>query len=193
MNTDKNQIIELRKSCWNEALQCFGTSEIFAKRAVKYRRRLRLLTFLGVAVPATVGGILLSFGANFEHLNLTIYLASLLGLVQLVLSLWSLVAKWDDSFAYSLESLSSNRSLVSLFEDIGRNPPSDEQEFKLRYELIQSDNRLRAQRDDQQMITPQEKRYGMRSALRQYRRACAGCNQIPTSMKSTSCGVCGNF
>ncbi len=188
-----NEIIELRKSCWNEAVYCFGTSGIFGKRATRYRRLLRLLSFLGVAVPAMLGGILLAFGTNFEYLSLTIYVASLLGLLQLVLSLWSLVAKWEDAFAYSLESLSSNRNLASLFEELGKNLPSDEREFRVRYDLLQSENRLRTKQDDQQMITIKENRYGMRLALRQYQRACAGCNLVPTSIKPTDCDVCGNF
>lgn len=184
---------ELRKKCWDEAFHSFGTAEIFRKRASKYRRLLRSLTFLGVAVPTAVGGIVLSFGVDFKYTSIVILIASILGLAQLILSLWSLVAKWDDTYAYSLESLSDNGKLSSLFQELAESPPNDRDEFRTRYDLLQAESRIRTERDNQQIITDKEKRYGMRASLRQFRRECVSCKQIPTSMEATDCDVCGNL
>lgn len=188
-----SQSDELRKQCQEEAFDCFGTAEIFGKRSKTYRRKLRGLTFLGVVVPAAVGGLVLSFGVDFQYTSVVIGIASVLGLAELVLSLWSLVAKWDDLFAYSLESLSANTQLYSMFKELAENPPQTFQEFKTQYELLQAQNRARTDRDSQQIISERENRFGMRASLRQFQKACASCKKVPTSLKPTDCDVCGDF
>jgi mobilome CxxCx(11)CxxC protein len=185
--------LKIHTECWDEALHCFGTAAIFRKRANRARLRLRILTFLGIVVPASVGGLVLSFGTDFQYKNLVIVFASIFGLIQLVLSIWSLVAKWEDSFAYSLESLSVNDRLSSLFQELAKAIPIDSMELKTRYELLQAENRDRRARDNQQLITEKEHRFGMRAALRQFQRTCISCKKVPTSLTPTNCDICGNF
>ena len=64
---------------------------------------------------------------------------------------------------------------------------------ELRNEVLKTENNLRRHIDNQQNVTEKEKRFGMRAALRQYQKQCSACKKVPTTMKPTSCGVCGNF
>lgn len=184
---------ELKNRCLDNALYAFGTAFIFEKRASKYKKRFNCLAFLGIAVPALFGGFVLSFGADFPFKALVLILTSVLGLFQLVFSIWSLVAKWDDAFAYAQESVSANYRLSANFNELAANPPDNLKDFEISYRLLKIENDFRIDRDNQQYITEKEKRMGMRAGLRQFKRACAACKQVPVSLKSTNCDVCGNF
>jgi len=189
---NKNEFDKLREKCWNDAFYTFGTAWIFEKRASKLRRRLRILTFLGIAVPLALGGTVASFGLDFKYLGLIILLAGILSIVQLIGSVWALVAKWEDEYAYSLESVVGNYGLSNKFKELGENPPQSE-ELRIKISLLDAENRLRKDSDYKHVITEKEKRMGHRAALRQFHRACVACKEIPTSMKSSDCDVCGNF
>lgn len=47
--------------------------------------------------------------------------------------------------------------------------------------------------DEKHSISEADEKRGMRYALRNYQRTCVSCGQVPTSMTSTSCNICGNF
>lgn len=180
----------LRQQCWDNALHALGTSAIFERRANTYRQRLRLLTFLGIVVPLAVGGMVLSFGTAPNYLPIVLTVAGILGLIQLIGSAWALVARWDDSLAYALESTTSNSRIANEYEQLARNPPTD---IDTRVQIITAEDRLRSDLDTKQGITEEEKRRGMRAALRQYKRPCATCGKIPDSMIATDCPTCGQF
>jgi mobilome CxxCx(11)CxxC protein len=184
---------ELRNICSDNALYAFGTAYIFEKRASKYKKRFNCLTFLGIAVPALFGGFVLSFGAYFPFKAVIVVLISVLGLFQLVFSIWSLVAKWDDAFAYAQEAVSANYRLSANFNELAVSPPENLKDFETAFRLIKLENDFRIDRDNQQFITEREKRMGMRAGLRQFKRACATCKQVPVSLEPTNCDVCGNF
>ena len=182
----------IRQECWDEALHCFATYTMFERRSSLLRKKLRMLTFLGVVVPASVGAAFMSFGAKSNLTIAFLAIASILGLVQLVGSIWSLTNRWDDDFGYAVESLSANRTFFERFKALAEHPPKVE-EANYRYDLLQAESQSRSMSDEKQGISEAEKRYGMRAALRQLQRKCACCVQIPTSMRSSECDVCGNF
>jgi mobilome CxxCx(11)CxxC protein len=182
----------IQRESSEEALHCFGTAHVFEVRANLLRQRIRLLTFLGIVVPATVGLAYMSFGASSWLTTPLVVLGSLLLILQLIGSIWSLVYRWDDSFAYSLESMSANRSFYERFKELASDTHNKE-EANLFYQLPQSESQARSKEDEKQGATENEKRMGMRAGLRQLKRACAACNQVPTSMTPTDCNVCGNF
>jgi len=188
-----NAGVDIRNKCWDEAVYCFGTAYVFERRSKAYKRLLQWLTFLGLAVPLAVGGIVMSFGVDLPYTAWIITVASILGLAQLILSLWSLVAKWDDMFAYSVESCSDNYRLSDLFKNLAQFENPNSPEHMNRYELLQSENRMRSGRDNQQTLSDREKRTGLRAALRQFQRTCVACKAVPMSMKPSKCDVCGNF
>jgi mobilome CxxCx(11)CxxC protein len=114
-------------------------------------------------------------------------------MVQLIASIWSLTNRWDDDFGYALESLSANRILYDKFRQLASDPPATIADAKTQFQLLNTENSARSSLDEKQGVTEDEKRMGMRAALRQLQKQCTACGQVPTSMTSTQCDVCGNF
>jgi mobilome CxxCx(11)CxxC protein len=191
MSNDKPASI--RQECWNQALRCFGTAYLFERRARRFRTMLRVLAFAGIAGPAIVGAVVLSFQTDASVLPIILVLAGVLSVAQLIASLWALSAKWDDAHAYASESTSANYRLFGRYRDLARIPPSDAADLERQFELLQAEYRNRSDQDNRQGVTDEEKRRGYRAALRELRRPCPECGNIPASMEPTDCGVCGNF
>lgn len=180
----------LRQECWTRALYAYGTASIFERRARQLRPWVRGLTFLGVAVPASAGGVLLSVGPNAAAIPWLLAIAAPLGVLQLVLSVWSLSARWDDSLVYFQESATDNHRLSEQYRKIAADPPQD---ARLRFEILEASYQARCDADYKQVISEKEKRRGLRAGLLQFRRKCAACNSVPDSMRASKCGVCGDF
>ena len=181
------------QTCRQESLLCLGTSAVFERRAKTLRNRLRSLTFLGIAVPSVVGAAFMAFGAKSSLTGALLGLASLLGLVQVIGSIWSLTYRWDDDFAYAMESMSANRSFHEKFKSLADNLPSSAEEADFKFEILQTESNSRSEADMKQHVTEDEKRYGLRAALRNLHSACTQCKQIPTSLTPSNCDICGNF
>lgn len=176
------------------ALHAFGTAWMFEKRARKYAWRLRALAFLGLVVPLTVGALVGAFGPTFAALKPVLVVAGLVATAQFVFSLWAVVAKWDDALAGSWEGQIENNRLFKRLREISELPASvaaaalDE-----RLQVVAAEYDAREAQDVRREFSEAERREGMRAGLRQFRRPCAGCAKVPTDMKATACGVCGNF
>lgn len=181
---------------WKRAIDAYGTAYIFTKRAEKIRRPMRVLTFTGFALPILVGAVLLKFGSDSFVSSIVTATTFGVGLIQVLFSLWSLVSGWNDSLAYSLESLTHNARLAAAFSEVAQ---SNDQNETIRFDLLKVEDQSRRNADQTKGITEKEIRKGMRAALRQFRRPCSGCGEIPTSMdvkvnpRSKDCGVCGNY
>ena len=182
---------EQRKLCNDNALYCYGTAYIFEKRAASIRWKIRVLTFLGIAVPASVGAIIGSFSLTTEYTKEVLTIAGLLGLTQLILSIWSLTAKWDDNLSYYLESKVTNYRLSSDWNQLSNTTIISDLEFATKLEVMKKEFETISDLDNRHDITDSEKHMGMRAGLRKFQRLCVECNKIPTSMKPTDCGVCG--
>lgn len=183
----------VRSQCWNEAIKTYGTSHIFKQRARRFRIKLQVLSFIGLGVPLAVGIIVLSFGTEPDALPLVLTVAAILGGIQAVVSLWSLVSGWNEAHAYARVSVGANDALSNAFKTLAQNPPASYDELKARFDLLQVESQNRTQLDLDQGVQDPEQRMGMRAGLRQFERRCSGCGKVPTSMESTDCGVCGNF
>ncbi len=179
-----------REQCWDHVIYSFGTGFIFETRAKRLRRALRWLTFLGIAVPVAIGAIVLTFGTKSDALPFLLIAAGILAVAQLVLSVWSLVAAWNDNLAYSVESARSNYRLVARYEDLGRNAPAD---IDVRFNILEAERQAREDQDIARDLTEKEKRMGLRTGLRKLQRACVSCKNVPMDMKSSDCPVCGQF
>lgn len=193
MGINTSIIDDIRRQAWDEAVLTYGTAYIFEQRANKYRWFLRIISFLGIVVPLTIGAIYLSFSSQQMLLDVAVLVASILGIIQLVLSVWSLSAKWEDTYSYALESQVANYGLATRFEKLGKYPPSEVPELQMEFRILDTENRQRTEQDNKQGISDKEKRMGMRAALRKFQRQCSGCKIAPISMKPTNCDVCGNF
>ena len=175
--------------CWDNAIHSYGTGYIFQQRAELLKKKIKILTFLGIVVPLSIGSIVMSFGADLKILPICLFVSGVLGTLQLIGFAWSIVAKWDDSYSYSLEATSDNYRLSRAYKKLAESSSVD----KLRFDFLEQEDQLRMDRDYKQGVSEDEKREGMRAALRQFERKCAQCKQVPFSMSPSNCDVCGNF
>jgi mobilome CxxCx(11)CxxC protein len=188
---DKEELA-LRLECRQVAWRCCATAYIFQERMKLYRRRLQTLNFLGIAVPAAVGGVALSAGPlDGKWFGMFVSVAGGILVIQLVLSVLSLTNKWDDAYAYATKSAAANTRLRHQFERLGRDGSSElQQRFN---ELNDEDMRLHED-DEAQGLSLDERRMGHRFSLKQYDKACKKCEKIPDNMETDSdCGTCGSF
>lgn len=186
-----NKYDELRQHCWNQAVNAFATAYIFDLKSKNLVKKLRLLTFLGLLIPLATGGVILLFEVNNRFLlNFLVWITGGLSLVHASITLWSLVEKWEDNISYARESSRHNYRISDNYVFLARIVPTD---FEVRLEILENENRFRMDLDYQQDITEEEKRRGLRAALRQFERPCAKCKEVPYSMEPTDCSVCGNF
>ena len=186
------EVAILRQKCWDRALQTHGSAHVFELRSNRFRNRLRILTFFGIAVPATIGSVVLS-SKNADLSAVLLFIAGFLGLVQLIGSIWSLVSHWDESYSYARESLTSNYQLSNKYQKMAENPPSDPAVLQLQFDLLEKEDQFRYAQDSKQGISEEEKRLAMRAGLRQFQRPCTQCSTVPSSLEPTDCGVCGDF
>ncbi|PVH26996.1 mobilome CxxCx(11)CxxC protein [Sphingobacterium corticibacter] len=181
-----------REKCWNYSLQSFGKSYIFNNRARFYETWLRRLSLLGVIVPIMVGATAMAYNLDTPIFNYILALSAPLSLLQVLMSCFSLVNKWDDKYSYAIEAINEHDNLSEAFKKLatsnGKGDVSERKFEKLETRLISLNKN-----DSKQLITDRERRMGMRSGLREFQRGCAGCGEIPISMQSTKCPVCGEF
>jgi len=192
-NTDIGvQVIALRARCANDALNAFGTSYIFRLRGRRLKRKVQWITYIGFVVPMIVGLLVLGYG-HVKSLPVIIGIAVGIGILQAVVSLWAIIGGWVDGASYAATSAPANDLIATKFRGLAESPPEDFRDFQHQYELVKTEDKARREQDFQQGLKDAEMRMGMRAALRQYQRACAGCGETPTDMKATGCGVCGDF
>lgn len=190
--TEQDQVDALRRQAWRGALDAFATGYMFEHRQRRMRHHLRLLSFVGLAVPLAVGAAVLAFGVTASSWVYVLWIAAVLGFAQVVLSLWSLVARWDETLAHASESASANYDLSRRFRATAENPP-DASTFSYRLDILLAENAQREQADYKQDLREMEKRRGHRAALRHFDKPCKACKQVPLSLKATECDICGNF
>ncbi len=194
-DADKNMTIanQERRDCNESALKCFGTAYIFEQRASPLRFGIKVLTFSSLIGPLAIGALVLSVGADGEIIKPAIWGASTLSVVQIIVSLWALVCRWQEHLAYYLESKADNYQLSDRYKDLANNTTYSDKKWRQEFEILETIGRMRSQQDLRFDICDEEKRMGMRAALRNVQRECVGCKNIPHSMQSSGCSVCGEF
>jgi len=181
---------DVTKHCRDRAFYAYGTYRIFEQRALGLRWKRNAITFLGILVPVVVGSLILSFGTMPKILPYILALAGIVGTVQLVMSVWSLVARWDEQHSYATSAMLANTRLFNSWEKLANSAPNISPQMHA--ELEAEDGR-QEQADLAQHITPKEKRFAMRASLQHMGLPCATCGIKPTSMEPSSCDICGNF
>jgi len=170
----------------------FGTTRIFEKRANSLKQRRTLITFLGLVTPVIVGGVVLSFGYDSKILPVLLAAAGIVSVFQLILSTWSIVARWDETYEYAVESLRANTELYNRFKQIKESNQSKDV-LEKRFEEARKLYGDREFRDLGQNITDKEKRFANHQSLLYFAQACHVCQEIPTSSKPKKCNSCGNY
>lgn len=174
--------------CREKAFYAYGTARIFAERARILECGRNGITYLGIVLPVLVGGVALSF--DTKYLPFVIIPAGFLGLLQLALSVWSLVAKWDDRHLYAVSAMLAQTKLFNAWESLSKRPPID---LDAKVSALDIDDQRQEQSDLAQNISLKEKRYAMRASLYHFGQKCLRCTEVPTSMKAGNCDTCGNF
>ena len=182
---------QLRQECWTKRFYSYGTARIFEKRANDINRKRKIITFLGLATPLTIGAFVTAFSIDSGILRyILIPAAGLVALVQTVMSLWSLVAKWDERYSYSIAAIRINTKLTAEFEVLAK---SDINKIKRDINRLREEYQRQEIEDTAQHITDKEKRYAMRQSLFQYKLKCETCGKIPDSLSPSDCDTCGNY
>jgi mobilome CxxCx(11)CxxC protein len=184
---------EKRIECADSALRCYGTAYIFEKRACDVRRKLKFLTFLGIANPMVVGAVIYTYNLCPESLRFFLCTTGAVSTFQLILSVWALVNEWDNKLSNYLASKSDNYNLADKYDKLAKTTIMTKNEFEIKFSSVEGEATSRVNFDEKYDVSGKEKRMGMRFGLRRYQRSCAGCKKIPTTMESTECGICGQF
>lgn len=181
------------QQCWNRACDCFATAKIFEARALKYRKQLNWLSYLGIAVPAIFGAMVVAWGTSVLSNKPLMFLVAAAGVIQVGMSVLALINSWSEEHAYSKQSASVNFQLSDEFKLLAPNSIAPTPSIRKDFDRLVARDQIQASLDNQKHVTDSEKRRGHRHALWQFQRQCAGCGIQPTDMKPTSCTTCGEF
>ena len=184
---DKEIII---KACRDKEFYAFGTTRIFEKRAKSLQFFRTWITFLGIVTPVIVGSAVLAFGIETKALPYFLSVAGIVGIFQLVLSTWSIVARWDEKYSYSIEAVKDNTDLYNKFKKLADRQQDDFEKVYLELEQQNSDRELK---DIAQNISDKEKRYAYHESLKYYKKECHICGKVPQTSKPSKCDGCGNY
>lgn len=170
----------------------YGTIQIFEKRANTLRTLRSWLTFLGIVLPVTVGGVFISFGQSQDLMKVIVLVASVIGILQLILSTWALVAGWDSSYESAIKSVQGNTAIYNKCKRFISCPPNKNSDFFNAYQELSKENETQELIDLTQHISIKERQYAYISSLSYYNRECHACNQNPNSnSRKTKCSSCG--
>lgn len=184
---------EERRNCHESALRCFGTAYIFECRAAPLRVALKLLAFSSLVGPLSIGALVIAVGSTAKLIPWAITAAAILSVIQIILSLWSFVSHWQENLSYYLESKADNYNLADRFCSLGNNTVYSDNKWRTEFSVLEAHGGNRTQLDLRHDVTDEEKRMGLRMALRQYQRPCTSCDNVPNSLEASDCPVCGKF
>lgn len=185
-------IEDYRQKCWDGALHAYGTSTVFQARAARLKRNNDFLTWVGLGVPVLLGALTATFG-EYKLWTVVLISAAVVIAVQLVVSLWAVIKRWNEDLAYSSSSATANESLANRFAALAADPPTGLPALRTQFDKLAIEDAARRERDGEKNVTEKERRRGMRAGLRKFQRSCAACQKVPTTMEPTDCGVCGRY
>ncbi|EOW3978484.1 mobilome CxxCx(11)CxxC protein [Vibrio parahaemolyticus] len=183
-------IEEIHESCREKEFHAYGTARLFEERAEKIRGLRTKISFLGIINPLLIGCVVITFGVKETWLPAVLLLSGLLSTVQLVLSVWSMAARWDEIYDFSINSVKENTELKNAFKALQKNKS---RELPSLYRSTMEKNERRELSDLTQNITNKEKRFANRESLRYYQYPCQTCHIVPIKEKPSNCDSCGNY
>ncbi|WP_175420663.1 mobilome CxxCx(11)CxxC protein [Rhodococcus sp. SGAir0479] len=187
-----SRIDTLRQDAWDHALHTYGTGYLFGVRARRFKKRMGRLTFAGIVIPVVVGAVAVSGIPWPGILPALVVVAGALGIPLAVVNTYALTSDWSGTYAHAVQSAAANQQLADAFRNLAKSY-TDADEFEQALKLLQAQDSAQKDRDSSQQVTPAETRMGMRAALFERGKACAVCRVVPSAMKPSECGVCGDF
>ena len=179
--------------CWNRSCDCFATARIFERRASRYRRSVDTLSYMGIGVPAIFGAMVLAWGKAVLTNHYLMFAIAVLGIIQVALSVASIIRGWAGEYAYSNKSAAANYQLSDEFKYLAQSASGQNVSITQEFQKLVIRDQSQTQSDTERHVTQKEKSWGHRHALRQFQRSCAGCNHVPKNMDPTDCSQCGDF
>lgn len=183
---------KIRTDCWNQAKQCYGYSYIFSKKAMINQKLLNIIKVLGLIIPFIIGIAALG-DANKSFFIILLYVGAVLMSLQAIISALTIFNKWDDKYAYFIESKIERGALSDEFRALANFSAGNVGELKIKYDLIKTKLRSRENQDAKYEVKEWEERMGMRAALREFQGTCIGCKKQPLSMEPSECEICGKY
>jgi mobilome CxxCx(11)CxxC protein len=115
------------------------------------------------------------------------------GLAQFIVTLWSVISRWDEELAYASRAARDSYELKTAWVRIGKGEADDPE---VSYRVTSEQQRIIDSHDIEKDFTDAERRYGMRSALFERQVECNVCQQKPKSTRIPwfvwhRCGSCG--
>lgn len=182
---------KVRTDCWNKAIDAAGYYYIYSQKIKSIEKWLKFSKIMGIILPVFLGGMLSTYSAYPDLITFSLWITSPLAVIQLVLSA-VLTVKGSDENLVKYSSMAAEYSILDeALRRLGRYPIEDEIDYKNQFDILME--RERGIGKGNLSVTDGEKRMGMRYALREQSRKCAGCKMVPVSMHPTNCDVCGNF
>lgn len=185
---------DLKDSCNEHMFWCYGTKAIFQRREGRLKWLREWITYLGIIGPVVIGSAVGAFGRDWKIMGVEVVpwvvaVASIVGIVQIVLSVWALVARWDEAYGAAQESIRGNNELYHKFRSLRDMPPQD---YMGELEMLRQENTRQEASDYRQSISEKEKRYAYHESMRYLGNPCRGCQLVPSGV-ATKCSTCGRW
>ena len=187
----ENNIEKIRQDCWDNTLDAIAYSYIYQLKIKSINFWLRISKILGIIIPVFLGGVLTSTYNSPEYISMAFWIKSPLELGQLVLSTILTINGADENVLKYSTKAAEYSVIETEFRQMARYPNSDEFEYLKKFEILIEREKGISKANLE--VTDKEKRIGMRFGLRELSRKCVGCNEIPLSMNTSNCDICGNF
>ena len=180
--------MDIQKIGWEKEFHAFGTKAFFERRANSLRTKLKLLSWASLVVPLIVGALL----ASFDSPAVTFWTKLISGLLAGGLSaigLWAVVAGWTESLSKAERSMLANIDLGERWLDIQSYAGPD---LEARLAALKERDRAQEQNDQLEGVSATDKVFMMRAALFHFRKPCAVCGAVPTSLNpgKSICAMC---
>lgn len=170
----------VRQRAWDNAVHAEATRFVFDRRAKILGSWITLRDLTCIGIPLTIGYIYGSeqFEAVKPYKNYAVALLAFLALLQLLLTVFSLLKQWDKELSYDLRSVRDQYALRVKWSKIGDGQSLD---IARDYEYTIKQQEEYESHDAEKGITDREKLLGHRAGLLFFRRKCA-CGIIPKTL-----------
>lgn len=168
----------------------YGAIKIFERRKTRLRRLRYLITLCGIASPALVFIVAFTDSQRFITIATLVIITSIVLLALLLLSIYSLVAKWEDKNEYAIQALASS---TAIYDRLNALIDSNDSISSSVLSAIRSDYHTQFSGEHIYNITDKEKRYGYRQSLLKFSKRCSLCHIKPKDIRPSLCEQCGKF
>jgi len=117
MDKEKERDNIMKESLYR-AIHCFGTARIIENKLKWLKRIDKMVKFIGLALPVSVGSFVIASGRNATFTQDLLFAVGILSFLQLIVILWSLIDSWNIKQVNYLGAVSKNMYLSNLFREI---------------------------------------------------------------------------